>query len=116
MLDQLRAVDRRDQEGSLRARRALPVVHRAIELPLQNGPVNFAQLRGGGFVLHANHDAVRMEEIQYGGPLSQKLGVGRDPELNRRVPPVSRERSPSMSVQITSCPASARHAPVTRPT
>src|SRR2546422_9922509 len=29
------------RSGPLRARRAFPLVHRAVELPLENGPVNF---------------------------------------------------------------------------
>ena len=76
MLNELGAADGGYQELGFLARGAGSVVHRAVELLLQNGPVDLAQFLCRGGVLHADHNAVRMEKISNGGAFAKKFWIG----------------------------------------
>src|SRR2546430_9286266 len=64
VLDELGAVDGGDEEFGFAARRAGSVVHRAAETFFENRAVDFAELRGGGGILDADNNPVRMEKIR----------------------------------------------------
>src|SRR5271155_764957 len=63
MLDKFGAVDGGDEESHFMARWASALVHGAMKFALKDGPVDFAQIGRGGFVLNTYHDAVRMKKI-----------------------------------------------------
>ena len=82
VLDELGAVDGRDEEFGFAARGARSVVHRAAETFLENRAVNFAEFRGGGGILDADNDPVRMEKIRDGGAFAKKFRIGDDAEFH----------------------------------
>jgi hypothetical protein len=48
-------------------------VHGAAKTLVQNGAIDFAKLRGGGRILHADDDAVGMEKVPDGGTFTKKF-------------------------------------------
>src|SRR6266851_3163026 len=76
VLDEFGAVDGGDEEFGFVARRAGSVVHRAAESFLENGAVDFAELRGSGGILDAHDDAVGVKKIINGGAFAKKFRVG----------------------------------------
>src|SRR2546429_356415 len=82
VLDELGAVDGGDEEFGFAARRAGSVVHRAAETFFENRAVDFAELRGGGGILDADNNPVRMEKIRDGGAFAKKFRIGDDPEFH----------------------------------
>ena len=75
VLDEFRAVDGGDQKFGFTARGARSLVHRTAETPLENRAVDFAEFRGGGRILDANNNAVRMEKISDGSAFAKKLRI-----------------------------------------
>jgi len=58
------------------------VVHRAAETFLENRPIDFAEFRGGGGILDADNNPVRMEKIRDGGAFAKKFRIGDDAEFH----------------------------------
>ncbi len=82
VLDELGAVDGGDEEFGLVARRAGAVVHRAAETFFENRAVDFAEFGGGGRILDADNNAIRMEKIGDGGAFAKEFGIGGDAEFH----------------------------------
>src|SRR5260370_25371024 len=82
VLDELGAGDGGDEEFGFVARGAGSVVHGAAEALLENRAVNFAEFRGGGGILDADNNAVRMEKIRDGGAFAKKFWIGDDAEFH----------------------------------
>ena len=80
MLDQFGAADGGDQEFGPMCVGTLAVVHRASKLVFKNGPVDFAQLFGGGGIFDTDDNAIGMEEILHGRAFAQKFRIGSDAE------------------------------------
>src|SRR5258708_37776322 len=78
VLDELGAVDGGDEEFGFVARGAGAVVHWAAEALFENGAVDFAEFRGGGGILDADDDAVRMEKGKNSGGFPEKRRSGSD--------------------------------------
>src|ERR1700674_2855671 len=82
VLDELGAVDGRDEEFDFVAGGAGSVVHRAAETLLENRAVDLAEFRGGGGILDADNNPVRVEKIRDGGAFAKKFRIGDDAEFN----------------------------------
>src|ERR1700674_2162235 len=78
MLDELRAVDGGDEEFRFVAWRTSSIVQRTVETLLNNRPVDLTEFRRGGWILDADDDPVRMEEISHGSTFAQKFRIGRN--------------------------------------
>src|ERR1700743_2165682 len=80
VLDQFGAIDRGNEKWRIRGSRAAVFVNRAHELSFENRAINFAHLRGGGFVFDSDDDSIRMEEILDGSAFTQEFRIGNDME------------------------------------
>ena len=78
MFDQLGAIDRGCHEVRFGGVRTFALVDRATEFAIEDGRVEFAEFLRGRIVVHADDDAVGMEEVADGSAFAQKLRIGRD--------------------------------------
>ena len=68
-------------------------MHRAMKFALQDRTVDFAQVRRSGFVLDADNDAVRMEEISDRCAFAEKLGIRSHAKIGLAAAAISGKRS-----------------------
>src|SRR5258708_16300638 len=73
--------------------RASRRMHRTTKPPLQNRPVDFAELFGYSWLVHADHNPVRMKEVFDGCPFPEKLRVRDDVEGSAAIPVIRAERA-----------------------
>src|SRR5208337_238648 len=81
MLDQFGAVDGGDEQLAGRFLGAPARMNGAVEFPVENGLVDFAEPGRGGGVFHADDDAVRMKKIANSRAFAEKLWIGSDLEF-----------------------------------
>ncbi len=75
MLDQFGAVDSGDEQLAGGFLGATVRMDGAVEFPVENGLVDFAQLGGGGRVFNDDDNAVGMKEIANRGAFAQEFGI-----------------------------------------
>ena len=67
-------------------------MHWAVEILLQDRPVDLAQRSFCLGVFHARDYPLRMEKIIYRSAFTKKLGIGSNGETGLTVPPIYREK------------------------
>ncbi len=64
-----------------------------MKIALQDRAIDFAQIGRGGFVFHADNDAIWMEEISDGGTFAKKFGIRSHAKIGFAAAAVGCERS-----------------------
>ena len=80
VLDEFGAVDRGDEQRRVSRAGAAVFVNRTCKFSLENRPIDFAHLGGGGFVLDSDYDAIRVKEIFDRRAFAQEFRIGNDVE------------------------------------